>query len=325
MKHHPRCPQPRAWRAPGGEHAKTSSAAAVKHSRRRGCFGHRACWAVALALSALVALSACTAGVPLSAGTASTSTPASSAVSGAEFPYRKSKGKGGYPSLAPLLRDITPAVVSVSVLSEVSFEDHPFLADPALREFLERFDLVLPDPSEVQERQSEGSGIIIDARRGLVLTNAHLTEDANQITVTLLTGRSLSARLVGRDQGTDIAVLRIKPVSAPRLRFGNSDDLEVGDFVIAIGNPFGLSQTVTSGIVSALGRTGIEEADLGELIQTDASINPGNSGGPLINLAGEVVGINTALIGPYGGNVGIGFAVPVNRVQRAMRRIIDRR
>jgi S1-C subfamily serine protease len=249
--------------------------------------------------------------------------PAAGAVTGAEFPYRKTKG--GYPSLAPLLRNITPAVVSVSVLSEVSFEDHPFLGDPALREFLERFDLVLPDPSEIQERQSEGSGIVIDARRGLILTNAHLTEDAEDITVTMLDGRRLNARLIGRDQGTDIAVLRTRPVKAPRLRFGNSDDLEVGDFVIAIGNPFGLSQTVTSGIVSAVGRTGIEEADLGELIQTDASINPGNSGGPLINLAGEVVGINTALIGPYGGNVGIGFAVPMNRVQRAMRRIIDKR
>jgi S1-C subfamily serine protease len=301
-------------------HARVRVAAASSRSGRVA-FGYCAGW-TALALVAQLSLAACTASLP-SAAVPPPASSTSGADAGAEFPYRKVKG--GYPSLAPLLRDITPAVVSVSVLSEVSFEDHPFLGDPALREFLERFDLILPDPSEIQERQSEGSGIIVDGRRGLVLTNAHLTEDAEDITVTLLDGRSLTARLIGRDQGTDIAVLRIKPVSAPRLRFGNSDDLEVGDFVIAIGNPFGLSQTVTSGIVSAVARTGIEEAELGELIQTDASINPGNSGGPLINLAGEVVGINTALIGPYGGNVGIGFAVPINRVQRAMRRIISKR
>jgi len=241
---------------------------------------------------------------------------------GADFPYRKVKG--GYPSLAPLLRNITPAVVNVAVISEVSFEDHPFLHDPDFRRFMEHFNLEVPDPSEMRLRQSVGSGVIIDGRRGLVLTNAHVIEDAEDITVTLKDRRSFTARLIGSDRGTDIAVLRIPPVRAPRLRFGNSDDLEVGDFVIAIGNPFGLGQTVTSGIVSALGRTGIGEDTLGELIQTDASINPGNSGGPLIDLAGEVVGINTALIGPSGGNVGIGFAVPGNRVKKAMDRIVSR-
>ena len=242
---------------------------------------------------------------------------------GGDFPYRKAKG--GYPSLAPLLRDVTPAVVNVAVISEVVMEDHPFLRDPDFRRFLEQFDLVLPDPSEIQERQSVGSGVIIDGNRGLVLTNAHVIEDADDITVTLKDRRSFKARLIGSDAGTDIAVLRIQPITAPRLRFGNSNDLEVGDFVVAIGNPFGLGQTVTWGIVSAVGRTGIAEDTLGDLIQTDASINPGNSGGPLINLLGEVVGINTALIGPSGGNVGIGFAVPGNRVQRAMQRIIDAR
>jgi S1-C subfamily serine protease len=242
---------------------------------------------------------------------------------GADFPYRKA-GRN-YPSLAPLLRNITPAVVNVSVVSEVSMTRHPFLRDPDFRRFLERFDLPLPDPSETQRLTSVGSGVIIDAARGHVLTNAHVIADARAITVTLKNRRSYQARLLGTDTGTDIAVLRIPPVKAPRLRFGDSSDLEVGDFVIAIGNPFGLGQTVTSGIVSAVGRGGIAGDTLGGLIQTDASINPGNSGGPLINLAGEVVGINTALIGPSGGNVGIGFSVPGNRVQRAMRRMVGGR
>jgi len=232
---------------------------------------------------------------------------------------------GGYPSLAPLLTQITPAVVNVSVVSEVRLDDHPFLRDPDFRRFLEKFNLPLPDPSESRELTSVGSGVVIDAAAGLVLTNAHLLEGASAITVTMKDRRSYRARLLGTDAGSDIAVLRIPPVQAPRLRFGDSDALQVGDFVIAIGNPFGLGQTVTSGIVSAVGRGGIAGDTLGGLIQTDASINPGNSGGPLINLAGEVVGINTALIGPTGGNVGIGFSVPSNRAQRAMRRIIARR
>jgi serine protease DegQ len=240
-----------------------------------------------------------------------------------EFPYRKADG--GYPSLAPLLRRVTPAVVNVAVISEVNPEDHPFLNDPAFKEFLERFGLELPDPEELRRRQSVGSGLIVDGRRGLVLTNAHVIEDARDITVTLKDRRSFKAKLIGRDVGTDIAVLRITPLDAPRVPFADSSDLEVGDFVLAIGNPFGLGQTVTSGIVSAVGRTGIADDSLGDLIQTDASINPGNSGGPLIDLGGRIVGINTALIGPSGGNVGIGFAVPGNRVQRAMRRIIGGR
>lgn len=238
---------------------------------------------------------------------------------GPDFPFRASRG---YPSLAPLLREVTPAVVNVSVVSQVALGEHPFLRDPDFRRFLERFNLEVPDPDETQQRQSIGSGLIIDGARGFVLTNAHVTEDAREITVTLKDRRSFTARLIGRDPGTDIAVLRIAPIEAPTLRFGDSEALEVGDFVLAIGNPFGLGQTVTSGIVSAVGRGGIAGNTLGALIQTDASINPGNSGGPLINLAGEVVGINTALIGPTGGNVGIGFAVPSNRVRRAMERIL---
>jgi S1-C subfamily serine protease len=265
-------------------------------------------------LAAALVLSGC-AGFSLPAANG----PPVDAAPAARFPYMKAKD--GYPSLAPLLRRVTPAVVNVAVISEVSLEDHPFLTDPAFRRFLEQFDIEPPTPEELRRRESVGSGVIVDANRGIVLTNAHVIEDARDITVTLKDRRSYKARLIGRDPGTDVAVLQIMPLDAPELPFADSSELEVGDFVLAIGNPFGLGQTVTSGIVSAVGRTGIADDSMGELIQTDASINPGNSGGPLIDLAGRIVGINTALIGPSGGNVGIGFSVPGNRVQRAVERI----
>jgi serine protease DegQ len=229
---------------------------------------------------------------------------ASGGLSQGEIPYLAS----GYPTLAPLLRRVTPAVVNVSVESKILPEEHPFLRDPEFRRFLERFNLPFPEGPTDGSRQSVGSGFI---------------EDAQSITVTLKDRRSYRAKLVGSDRTADIAVLRIVPVppGLQALEFGNSDALEVGDFVLAIGNPFGIGQTVTSGIVSALGRQGIE-GETGDLIQTDASINPGNSGGPLVNLGGQVVGINTALIGPGGGNVGIGFATPSNRVRSAMYRVL---
>jgi S1-C subfamily serine protease len=240
----------------------------------------------------------------------------------ASFPYRKTRG--GFPTLAPLLRRVTPAVVNISVESKVSLEQHPFFRDPDFRRFLEKFDLPIPESPRSGRRQSVGSGLIVDAARGYVLTNRHVVEDAESITVTLKDRRSFSAQLVGTDRRADIAVLRMSsaPGGIQGLSFGNSDELEVGDFVLAIGNPFGIGQTVTSGIVSALGRDGLGGTDLGDYIQTDASINPGNSGGPLVNLAGEVVGINTALLGPSGGNVGIGFATPANRVRAAMDRVL---
>jgi len=236
-----------------------------------------------------------------------------------EIPFHNN----GYPTLAPVLRKITPAVVNISVESRISQEELPFFRDPEFRRFLERFNLPLPEQPSDGRRQSVGSGFIVDAGRGYVLTNRHVIEDARSITVTLKDRRSYRAHLVGSDTSADIAVLRITPVPAglTALRFGNSNALEVGDFVLAIGNPFGIGQTVTSGIVSALGRQSLG-GEIGDLIQTDASINPGNSGGPLVDLGGRVVGINTALIGPGGGNVGIGFATPANRVRSAMERVL---
>jgi S1-C subfamily serine protease len=238
------------------------------------------------------------------------------------FPYRK--GATGYPTLAPLLRRVTPAVVNIAVESRIDMDEHPFFKDPDFRRFLEKFDLPMPESPQSGRRQSVGSGVIVDAARGYVLTNRHVIEDARSITVTLKDRRSYRARLVGSDRSADIAVLRLTPVPGglTALRFGDSDKLEVGDFVLAIGNPFGIGQTVTSGIVSAIGRDGPDGAGIGDLIQTDASINPGNSGGPLVNLGGEVVGLNTALIGPAGGNVGIGFATPINRIRLAMERVL---
>ncbi|WP_295445457.1 trypsin-like peptidase domain-containing protein [uncultured Thiodictyon sp.] len=236
------------------------------------------------------------------------------------FPLHKASA--GYPSLAPLMRRVTPAVVNVAVDAVVRTERNPLLKDRDFRRFMKHFGLEIPKEGDTERRQSVGSGVIVDGERGYILTNQHLLEGATAIDVTLKDRRSYPARLLGVDESTDLAVLAIPRIAITPLPFGDSRALEVGDFVIAIGNPFGLGQTVTSGIVSAVGRNDVGDSDLGELVQTDASINPGNSGGPLINLAGEIVGINTALIGPTGSNVGIGFAVPSNRARAALERVL---
>ena len=169
---------------------------------------------------------------------------------------------------------------------------------------------------------SAGSGVIIDAAKGYVLTNHHVIKGAREVMVTLKDRRQFQAKLVGSDAGTDIALLKIEGQNIVALRFGDSDALNVGDYVLAIGNPFGLGQTVTSEIVSALGRTGLNIEGYEDFIQTDAAINSGNSGGALINLRGELIGVNTAIIGPAGGNVGIGFAVPSAMVKAVMNQLI---
>ncbi|MCB1725407.1 MAG: Do family serine endopeptidase [Chromatiaceae bacterium] len=222
------------------------------------------------------------------------------------------------PSLAPMLERVTPAVVNISSVAVVRSEDHPLLRDPFFRWFFE-----LPRESRRKRSQSLGSGIIVDAQNGFVLTNNHVIDKADEIRVTLHDGRELSAQLLGTDPETDIAVLQIPAENLLAVSIADSNRLRVGDFVVAIGNPFGLSQTVTSGIVSALGRSGLGIEGYENFIQTDASINPGNSGGPLVNLRGELVGINTAILAPSGGNVGIGFAIPSNMAEAIKRQIVE--
>lgn len=224
---------------------------------------------------------------------------------------------GKLPTLAPLVREVTPSVVNIAVRGRVK-ENNPRHRDPLFREFLEV-------PKELErEVQAVGSGVIVDAQHGYVLTANHVVAQAATVQVMTKDGHRLDAKLVGRDPGTDVAVLRVQGAqSLKTIPMGDSDRLDVGDFVIAVGNPFGLGQTVTSGIVSALGRTGIGEQGYEDFIQTDAAINPGNSGGALVNLRGELIGINTAIFSTGGGNVGIGFAVPINMARRVMDQIVE--
>jgi Do/DeqQ family serine protease len=226
------------------------------------------------------------------------------------------------PSLAPMVKKTAPAVVNIATRGSVEVGgSNPFLDDPFFRRFFD-----MPDQQQQPRRrqtQSAGSGVIVNAAEGLVLTNAHVVEGAEEISVTLQDDRSFKAEIVGTDRASDIAVLRIPAENLTELKMADSATAEVGDFVVAIGNPFGLGHTVTSGIVSALGRSGINPDGYEDFIQTDASINPGNSGGALVNLRGELVGVNSAILSRGGGNIGIGFAIPSNMARSVMEQLLE--
>ncbi|HKV97486.1 MAG TPA: DegQ family serine endoprotease [Gammaproteobacteria bacterium] len=223
------------------------------------------------------------------------------------------------PSLAPIVKRVSPAVVNISTSGHVTVQQSPFFNDPFFQQFFGM-------PNQPMERnfQALGSGVIVDAAKGYILTNNHVIENADKITVTLYDGRSFKAKVVGRDPDTDIAVLQIDAKDLVQIPLGNSSTLQVGDFVIAIGNPFGLNHTVTAGIVSAMGRTQVQDGKYSDFIQTDAAINPGNSGGALVNLEGQLVGINTMIVTSGGsrGNIGIGFAIPINMAKNVMDQLI---
>lgn len=221
------------------------------------------------------------------------------------------------PSLAPVLKQVTPSVVNVNTQTRVRIRS-PLMDDPFFRRFFN-----VPNQPRERISQSLGSGVIVDAKKGYVLTNNHVIAGADEIFVGLMDGRSLEATLIGTDPDTDLAVIQIPADNLTALQLADSDELQVGDFVVAVGNPFGLGQTVTSGIVSALGRAGLRGLEYQNFIQTDASINPGNSGGALINLRGELVGINSAIFTPSGGNVGIGFAIPSSMARHVMGQLTE--
>lgn len=233
------------------------------------------------------------------------------------LPWQDSQGEA-LPTLAPMLKKVNPGVVNISTTTTREV-NNPLLNDPFFKRFFN-----IPDNYRRQHKaNSAGSGVIIDANKGIVVTNYHVIANADDIEVILNDGRSFIAKLLGSDPEVDIAVLKITAKDLLAVPMANSDEVQVGDFAVAIGNPFGLGQTVTSGLVSALGRSGLNIEGYENFIQTDASINPGNSGGALVNLRGELIGINTAIIAPGGGNVGIGFAIPSNMAKISIDQILE--
>jgi len=223
------------------------------------------------------------------------------------------------PTLAPLVSRVAPAVANIATLGTARLAPNPLLEDPFFRRFFN-----LPEEGEqIVPTKAAGSGVVVDARNGYVLTNDHVIENADEIFVTLADRRQLSAKLIGSDPETDVALLKIDAEGLTALEIGDSDSLAVGDYVVAIGNPFGLGQAVTSGIVSALGRGGLGIEGYESFIQTDAAINLGNSGGALVDLDGKLVGIATAIASPSGGSVGIGFAVPSNMAKAVMEQLLQ--
>ena len=221
------------------------------------------------------------------------------------------------PTLAPMLEKVTPSVVNIATSGTV-VQRSPLFNDPFFRRFFD-----VPEHRRERKRTGLGSGVILDAKEGYIVTNNHVIEKADDIVVTLSDGRKFDATIVGRDPGADVAIIQVNAKNLTEIKTADSNKLRVGDFVVAIGNPFGLGQTVTSGIVSALSRSGLGIESYEDFIQTDASINPGNSGGALVNLRGELIGINTAIVGPNGGSVGIGFAIPVNMAQQIIAQLIE--
>tara|TARA_B110000240_G_scaffold29346_1_gene31056 strand:+ start:471 stop:1802 length:1332 start_codon:yes stop_codon:yes gene_type:complete len=242
-------------------------------------------------------------------------------ISTTSFSNQSNLFSAGVPSLAPMLEDVTPAVVNIYTISETE-ERTQQIDDPFLRKF---FNIPGQQKSRKRNRAGLGSGVIINSKKGYIITNNHVIAKAKDIKVKLQDGREFKATLVGSDPASDVAVIKILPDKLHAIKFSDSDKLRVGDFVVAIGNPFGIGQTVTSGIVSALGRSGLGIEAYENFIQTDASINPGNSGGALVNLKGELIGINTAIIGSRGGSgsVGIGLAIPVNMALDITKQLIE--
>jgi serine protease DegQ len=233
----------------------------------------------------------------------------------ASVPLPVLEQSSGARSLAPLLKQITPAVVSIAIKGRGTGSMN---SSPSKGQRTPRSASTRDIPADRQIRAS-GSGVVIDAREGFILTNSHVIDGADEIAVTFVDGRELQAKRVGSDSSTDVAVIKVQPQELSAIQIGNSDQLEVGDFVLAIGNPFQIGQTVTSGIISGLHRNNVGIAQYEDFIQTDAAIYPGNSGGPLINLHGELIGINTAVIGASNTNAGMGFAIPIN----VARSIVD--
>jgi serine protease Do len=218
-------------------------------------------------------------------------------------------------SMAPMLKAVMPAIVNIR--GQIKITDLSMLRELERQQSAQNNRNPLP-----KTLTSVGSGVIVDAKNGYIITNAHVVKDAQTITVTLSDSRHFTAKVIGLDSPSDVALLQIKTTDLTAVPIGNSNDLQVGDYVAAIGNPYGLSQTVTSGIISALGRTTLGIESFESFIQTDASINPGNSGGALINMQGQLIGINTAILAPTQGSIGIGFAIPSNMVKSVMEQLI---
>jgi serine protease DegQ len=243
------------------------------------------------------------------------------AAANASVPLPVIQQASGMPSLAPVLKKITPAVVSIAVKSRAA--DGAGQQARKAREAKSEIRADLRSAAADPQTRAAGSGVIIDARQGLIVTNHHVIDRAEEIAVQLADGRELAGKLIGSDPDTDIAAIRVAPDGLTSIPAGNSDQVEVGDFVLTIGNPFLIGQTVTSGIVSGLNRTNVGLEQVEDFIQTDAAIYPGNSGGALVNLRGELIGISTAFVGASNANAGMGFAIPINMVRLVIDRMVE--